>query len=407
MTPRTARGRFTLIMALIGTGHALSHFYLLALPPLFPLLREAFDVSYAALGLLVTLLNVATGVCQLPSGFLVDRIGPRPVLIAGLAISGVAIGAIGFAPSYGVIVALVMVAGIGISVFHPADYSILSASVDDGWHGRAFGLHTFSGNVGFMLAPGGMLLFASLWDWRGAMIAAGLLSVLVVAFFVVAGGILKDPAAHRPAEAKPGTSGFAPLLNVPVMVLFLFFVTVAMITAGVQSFSVAALVTHQDIGLGAANSVLTAYLVAAAFGVLLGGPLADRTKRHGFTATVALLLSAGLFFLIGALPLPVLALMLGFAAAGLLQGSIRPARDIMVKAVTPDGATGRVFAFVSTGLNVGAAITPVVFGYLIDIGRPELVFALLGAILILSIATIGVVSHVTRSIAAAARGFSR
>lgn len=119
------------------------------------------------------------------------------------------------------------------------------------------------------------------------------------------------------------------------------------------------------------------------------------------------MLSAALFFLIGALPLPVLALMLGFAAAGLLQGSIRPARDMMVKAVTPDGATGRVFAFVSTGLNVGAAITPVVFGYLIDIGRPELVFALLKGILILSIATIGVVSHVTRSIAAAARSFSR
>ncbi len=407
MTPRTARGRFTLIMALIGTGHALSHFYLLALPPLFPLLRETFDVSYAALGLLVTLMNVATGVCQLPSGFLVDRIGARPVLIAGLAISGFAIGAIGFAPSFGAIMALVIVAGIGISVFHPADYTILNASVDDGWHGRAFGLHTFTGNVGFMLAPGTMILFASLWGWRGALIAAGLLAVLVIGFFAIGGGVLKDPAAHKPARAEPGTKGLAPILNAPVMVLFMFFVSVAMITAGVQSFSVAALVAHQGIGLGAANGVLTAYLVAAAAGVLLGGPLADRFKQHGLAAAVALLISAGLFFLMGGVALSAFALTVGFAAAGLLQGSIRPARDMMVKAVTPAGATGRVFAFVSTGLNVGAAITPVVFGYLIDIGHPGLVFALLGGILILSIATIGGVSYVTRSIAAAARGISR
>ena len=157
------------VLALIGSGHAVSHFYLLALPPLFPLLRDELDVSYAALGLLVTLFNVATGVAQVPAGFLVDRFGARRLLLLGLALMGAAMTALGFAPSYWLMLVLVAVAGIGNSVFHPADYAILSASVDRAWLGRAFGIHTFTGNIGFMPAPGGMIALTALLGWRGAL----------------------------------------------------------------------------------------------------------------------------------------------------------------------------------------------------------------------------------------------
>ena len=193
------------VLALIGSGHAVSHFYMLALPPLFPLLREELDVSYAALGLLVTMFNVSTGAAQIPAGFLVDRFGARRLLLLGLAIMGRAMTALGFAPSYWLMLVLVAVAGIGNSVFHPADYAVLCASVDRAWLGRAFSIHTFTGNLGFMLAPAGMIALTALLGWRGALIAAGALAFVVLGAMLACGGVLRDEAPGAP-EGEPASA---------------------------------------------------------------------------------------------------------------------------------------------------------------------------------------------------------
>jgi MFS family permease len=387
------------VLALIGSGHAVSHFYLLALPPLFPLLRDQLDVSYAALGLLVTMFNVATGATQVPAGFLVDRFGARRLLLLGLAIMGIAMTALGFAPSYWLMLVLVALAGVGNSVFHPADYAILSASVDRGWLGRAFSIHTFTGNIGFMLAPGGMIALTALLGWRGALMIAGLLAFVVLGAMLVFGHLLRDE--ERSVDASPrkaAPQGARSLLfTTPVLLLFSFYLLNAMFTSGMQSFSVTAMNGLHGIDLGFANIILSAFLVMASAGVLLGGMVADHTDRYavvtvGAFATIALLMLA-----VGLLPLPA-AVMLGvFAAIGLLQGSVRTSRDMLVRKVTPAGATGRVFAFVMTGLNVGGAITPVLFGLLLDHGAPQMVFLLMAAF---AIAVTGIVVLVQAAISA-------
>lgn len=374
------------VLTLVGSGHAVSHFYLLALPPLFPLLREDLGASYAALGLLVTLLNVATGAAQIPAGFLVDRIGARRLLLAGLAIMGAAIMALGLAPNYGTMLLLVAIAGIGNSVFHPANYAILSASVDRGWLGRAFSIHTFTGNIGFMLAPTTMIALTALLGWRGALIAAGTLAFVVLAAMLIGRGLLRDEAA-RPADDGRTTSaapaaGRQLLFSTPILLLFLFYVVTAMFTSGVHSFSVTALNGLHGMDLARANLVLSAFLIASAGGVLLGGVIADHTERYALVTVVAFGAAAALTLAAGLVPLPALLMMGLFAVVGLLQGSVRTSRDMLVRAITPPGATGRVFAFVMTGLNVGAAITPLLFGLLLDYGQPRLVFLLLAAFLI-------------------------
>lgn len=387
----------TRVMSLIGSGHALSHFYLLCLPPLFPLLKAEFDVSYAELGLLITILNLATGATQVPSGILVDRFGARALLITGLLISGVAIALIGLVPAYWVIVALVIIAGIGNSVFHPADYAILSASVTPDWMGRAFALHTFTGNLGFVAAPATMIALASFAGWRVALMVAGSFALIVSILLWRYGDILKDDAkttksTETNADNKPAAISNRQLLLSPVILtLFLFFVAIAMVTSGMQTFSVTALVNFQGHSLADANTILTAFLIASAAGVLLGGPIADRSRRHGLVAATAMLSAALVLFIIGNGQWSVLMLIIMFTLVGLLQGCIRPARDMMVKSVTPPGASGRVFGFVSTGLNVGSAITPVLFGYIIDLGHARWVFILLGIFLLLAIATVGIV----------------
>jgi MFS family permease len=387
------------VLALIGSGHAVSHFYLLALPPLFPLLRDQLDVSYAALGLLVTMFNVATGATQVPAGFLVDRFGARRLLLLGLAIMGVAMTALGFAPSYWLMLVLVALAGVGNSVFHPADYAILSASVDRGWLGRAFSIHTFTGNIGFMLAPGGMIALTALLGWRGALMIAGLLAFVVLGAMLMFGHLLRDE--ERSVDASPRKA--APqgarrlLFTTPVLLLFSFYLLNAMFTSGMQSFSVTAMNGLHGIDLGFANIILSAFLVMASAGVLLGGMVADHTDRYavvtvGAFATIALLMLA-----VGLLPLPAAVLLGVFAAIGLLQGSVRTSRDMLVRKVTPAGATGRVFAFVMTGLNVGGAITPVLFGLLLDHGAPQMVFLLMAAF---AIAVTGIVVLVQAAISA-------
>jgi MFS family permease len=394
MAQSSQRKHYAAIMAVIGSGHALSHFYLLCLPPLFPLLKDEFAVSYAALGLLVTLMNVATGLFQVPSGFLVDRIGARKVLAGGLLIMGAAIALIGLAPHYWVILAIVLIAGVGNSVVHPADYAILNAAVPHGRVGRAFALHTFAGNGGFVLAPTTITMLAALWDWRAALIAVGLVSVPVAIALLRCRELLGDDrelatraADRRPADA--GGAGIRPLMSRGVVTMFLFFVCTAMVTGGVHTFSVTAMVDLQAIGLTSASTVLTVFLTTSAVGVLLGGPLADRTRRHRLVVTLAMAISAVLMVAIGNLSLPVIGLAVLFGVVGLLQGSVRPSRDMMVRAVTPKGAAGRVFAFVSSGLNLGAAVTPVLFGLLVDLGHPRWVFIVMGVILVLAIATVG------------------
>jgi MFS transporter, FSR family, fosmidomycin resistance protein len=375
------------VLALIGSGHAVSHFYLLALPPLFPLLRDELDVSYAALGLLVTAFNLATGAAQIPAGFLVDRFGARRLLLFGLGVMGGAMLALGFAPSYWPMLALIALAGIGNSVFHPADYAILSASVERAWLGRAFSIHTFTGNLGFVLAPAGMIALAALLGWRAALSAAGVLAFVVLGAMLAWGDVLRDHAGstdqtrHKPDRPSAG----APfLLSGPVLLLFLFYVLTAMFTSGVHSFSVTALNGLWGTELAVANVILSSFLTASAAGILLGGLIADRTHRYAALTVAVFGAAAALTLIPGLVPLPWIAMAGLFVAIGLLQGSARTSRDMLVRRVTPPGATGRVFAFVMTELNVGAAVTPVLFGLLLDLGEPRWVFVLLAASLIIA-----------------------
>lgn len=385
-----------LVLGLIGSGHALSHFYLLTLAPLFPLLQADLGVSYFALGWLITAFNISTGALQTPAGFLVDRLGARRLLMGGTLLSAVCFAGMAVAPDYWTLLALVGIAGLGNAVYHPADYSILSASIDRRWIGRAFSIHTFSGHLGFAIAPpvAGFLALTLDLGWRGALAGAAVAGMLVYLFFAWKGHVLRDDT--KVAGDGTGTQtdladSVAMLASPPVLVLFLFFVSIAMVTAGMQSWSVTALGDHQGLDLETAGLVLSAFLWCGAFGVLLGGQIADRTARHGLVAGAAMVAGAVVLAVIAAVPLHWIALLVLFGAIGLMQGAVRPARDMMVRAVAPEGATGRIFAFVMTGLNVGAAITPPIFGWLIDIGRADLMFWALSGLMLASLATIGVV----------------
>jgi MFS transporter, FSR family, fosmidomycin resistance protein len=383
------------VLSLISTGHFMSHFYALTLPPLFPFLKEAFGVSYTELGFMMAVSASATAIAQVPVGALVDRLGARLVLTVGLVLIAVGSGLVGVAPSFAVIIGLVTIAAIGNSVFHPADYAILNASISPGRMGRAFSVHTFAGHLGSAAAPATMILLAAMLGWRTALVVAGLFGLAVTVVLASQWNSLHDSAVPKKKKKQPEAAGAEPgtmrlLFSKPMILFFLFFATLSMTSTGMQAFSVSALVTLHAMPVTAASAALTAYLLCSAGGILLGGEISDRTSRHELIAAAAFLATAGLSLVIAWLALPLLPLVLATAAMGLGQGMVRPARDMLLRAAAPSGSVGRVFGFVSAGIATGSAVAPIPFGWLIDTGRPAWVFYLIAIFMLVALVTVSV-----------------
>jgi MFS transporter, FSR family, fosmidomycin resistance protein len=380
------------VIGLVSVAHFFSHFYVLALPPLFPALKETYGVSYAALGLLMSAMNIGTGLFQTPMGVLVDRIGGRLVLVLGLALHALAMGAIGFTSSYAATLALMAAAGLANSVYHPADYAILNASVDRRRIGRAFSIHTFAGFLGFAAAPAAMALLVPLLGWRGALIATGAAGLATAVVLLLQRDRLADAQAGG-GSGGGGGIGRDLLKNPAIWLAFLFFVVLSAAGNGLNSFSVAALDIAWGTPFWAATSALSAYLFAGALGVLVGGQIADRTERHGTVAAVCLAATAAVFAAMAVVDLGTVGLIAAMSVAGLLNGVIQPSRDMMVRAVTPPGSIGRVFGFVTSGFNVGGALAPLGYGALLDQGASLAVF---GVVALLNLAAIATVFTVRR-----------
>jgi MFS family permease len=185
------------------------------------------------------------------------------------------------------------------------------------------------------------------------------------------------PEAKSQAGSRAGKDGLALLQSTPMLLLFLFFVATSLTSSGVQSFSIAALTETQALPLAGAGTALTGYLLASSIGVLAGGVLADRNRRHDLVALWAFGLTALVMVILGLVSLPLVVVIGLFAGIGFAQGLVRPARDMMVRAATPEGGMGRAFGFLSTGISVGGALAPVLFGWLIDLGRADGVFYLI------------------------------
>jgi MFS family permease len=382
-------------IGLISAGHFMSHFYQLTLPPLFVFIKPDLGVTYAALGLLMTAFFVATAVAQVPVGMLVDRIGARRVLIAGLVLMSGAVALAGLMNSYAALLALFLVAGLGNAVFHPADFAILSATVQESRLGRAFGIHTFGGSIGYAAAPLTLGLFTSLWDWRAAVGAVGIIGLAIAAVIALSGDTLRDPAASGgagPKGAADGKPGEKPswrfMLSRPMVMFFLFYACISASGTGMTNFSVVALIEVYGTTLAAANSALTVFLVAAMVGTLPGGYLADWTRRHDLVLVICFLVMAASVAAIGTASLPLWLILVAVTAAGLMRGVYNASRDMLVKQTAPDGRIGSAFGFVTLGYSLGQGGTPVIYGWLMDIGAGSAVFYLSAVFALLAIATV-------------------
>jgi MFS family permease len=355
----------------ISAAHWVSHFHMFVLPMLFPFLKEQLGVGYIQLGFALTVFAIVSGLTQAPIGYLADRIGARKILLMGLTLGGFALIMLGLHLSYSWLIASAVLLGLANSVYHPADYAILSAHMDESRMGRAFSIHTFAGFLGGAVAPATVAGLVATTGGLGALIVTGAIGPLVALLLIVVG--IPDAGA-----ADSGVDGAraprASVITPALMMLTMFFMLLSLSNAGIGNFGVVALMSGYGASFSTANIALTAFLAFSAIGVLAGGFLADRTHRHGQVAAACFAVNAAIVLVIATVTLPSLVLTVAMATAGFLGGVIAPSRDMLVRNAAPPGAAGRAFGIVSTGFNLGGIVSPLLFGWIMDENAPHWVF---------------------------------
>ena len=384
------RASETRIVGVVSAAHFVSHYYILLLAPLLPFVRAEYGVSYTEIGLALAAFNVVSAALQTPAGFLVDWLGARVLLIVGLAVGAGAFVIAGMVDSFWVMVAMFALAGVGNTVYHPADYALLSHHVPPDRIGQSFSVHTFAGMLGSAVAPASLLMMQSLWGWRGAFIGAGILGFAVAAILVAVRDNSAAPVSPAPPRAGSdnGAAGWRMLLSAPILLNLIFFVLLAMMSGGMYNYSVVALGAAYGTPVSTANIALSGHLTLSAIGVLIGGLVVARTSRHGLVATLGLGAIALITVLIANVDLGTLPLIATMTVCGFFYGVIMPSRDMIVREITPPGSFGKVFGFVTTGFNIGGIVSPLIFGAIMDHGSPRLVFLLVAACSMIAIVTV-------------------
>jgi MFS family permease len=358
-------------LAAISTAHWVSHFHIFVLPMLFPFLKEQLGVGYIELGFALTVSAVTSGLTQAPIGYLADHVGARKVLLTGLTVGGLALIMLGLHLSYPSLLVSAVLLGLANSVYHPADYAILSAHMDESRMGRAFSIHTFAGFLGGAVTPAIVAGLVATVGGHGALIAAGAVGVLVALLLLIV-GIPDASAADRKVDGEHAPK--QSIVTPAIIMLAGFFMLLGLSNAGIGNFGLVALMSGYDVSFPAANVALTAFLGFGAAGVLAGGFLADRTTRHGQVAAACFAVNAVVMLVIATTTLPALLLTAALAIAGFLGGVIAPSRDMLVRSASPPGAEGRAFGIVSTGFNFSGIFAPLLYGWIMDQNMPHWVF---------------------------------
>ena len=363
------------VIGLVGLAHGTSHFFQLLLPPLFPWLMADFSLSYTRVGLLMTTFFVISGIGQALAGFVVDRVGAFRVLLFGVASLGIAALVLSIANSYPMLLLTAALAGCGNSIFHPADFTILNHRVGQPRLGHAFSMHGLGGNLGWAAAPVFMAGLASVVGWHTAGLGASLVAATVLTILWLRRRVLMDPEdegaiARAHAQSTAPTRQFAFLSSGAVWLSFAFFLVTTMAFGILQNYAPAILSHVYGVSLVLANGGLTAYLLGSGGGMIIGGFLAERGDRLvaaalGFAALMSVVLAAG--------AMPQLALWPLMAAMGFGVGMAGPGRDLLVRRAATSrfgrSSFGRVYGFVYSGLDTGQALSPVLFGPLLDAGH--------------------------------------
>ncbi|MEP9375478.1 MFS transporter [Aquabacter sp. CN5-332] len=388
--PATAPRRELATISAVSAGHFVSHILQLALAPLFIAMRDDLGVSFTELGVLLSIFYLFSGGGQVVAGIMVDRFGADRLLLGGILLQSASMAAMGLAPTYATMLPFAALAGLGNSVYHPADLSILSHRIRTERLGRAFALHVVAGNLGYAASPLASGALALMYGWRTALVVMGVSCLMVGFALMMARPLLRierhQEHAHQEAAGAPS---FADIIASRVVLLaFFYFFLTAICLVGLQSFGITALQEGFGMGTAFAALTLTFYQGANVCGVMLGGYIADRASHHHRIAMAGLAVAAVALFVIGLVQIPPLATLVLMVVIGFSLGMTTPSRDVLVRHAAPANARGKVFGFVYSGFDIGALAGPLMYGIMLDNHMTHAVFLGAAAPLLVGIVTV-------------------
>lgn len=391
--PRDAR-----VISLIGVAHGSSHYYQLAFVTMLLIVRDSAGLSFEDIGFLGAMFYGVSGIGQAAAGFAVDRFGARPILAGGLAALGLSLGLISIAHSFWAFAAIAVLGGAGNSVFHPADFAILNASVNQKRLGRAFSIHGLGGSLGWAAGPA-MYFLDHTFGWVGAaMIGAVPGLVLSVLVFFHRTDLVDHRVKARERAATHGTLSNRKLfLQAPILLCLVYFALLATNTVGIQQFAVPAWKGMFDVTENYAAFCLMVFMVGSAVGMLAGGFFADRMQHHEKVAAIGLLAAAAFTLPVATQAVSPMLLPFVLALAGFAGGTTGPSRDMIVRSATPPGASGKVFGFVYSGLDVGSFLAPLVFSRIMGAGVPAMMFWIATGLYVVNAGLVTVIRTVSAS----------
>jgi MFS family permease len=356
------------LISLVSLAHMMSHFSQLLLPPLFPWLKDDFNASYAELGFLMTIFFIVSCAVQAVSGFFVDRLGPRPILFAGLGLLGLSCLGYALSNSYWMLAFFAVLAGVGNGVFHPVDYTLINRRVSASRLGHAYSAHGISGSLGWAVAPALVVGLTLAFSWRTALLVAAAL-VFAVLLVVVSQRqkLALSPVPAPRAEADDKAMDF---LKIPaVWMCFGFFFIYATALGLVNAFAPEAARQLHDVPLSLVAICLSIYMLASAAGMASGGFLAVNPARSEKVVVTGFTLAVGLSLWLALGQVPAAGVPVLFGLMGFVSGLAAPSRDLLIKSATPANASGRVYGVVYAGLDIGQAVSPLIFGWMMDRGH--------------------------------------
>ena len=372
------------VIGLISLAHGSSHFFHLILPPMFPWLKNAFALSYAELGLLMSVFFVISCVAQAASGFLVDRIGARPVLFGGIGMLILAALIYSQSSGYATLILGAVVAGCGNGIFHPVDYTLINHKVSPPNLPYAYSMHGVTGYLGWAAAPAFMVAIAQLADWHVAFLSAALLESCILVILWLNKKYLLDNVRERHEQTHTSSqashpeitseSAFAFLKLPAVWLCWIFFFFSMASTSSLQSFAPSALFSIYQVAMNLGSYYITLLALGSAAGVLFGGFLAAKLRAPERIVSSCLTITILMCLLLGTGFIPVSFIPVLFMGLGFGYGVVAPSRDLLVKRVTPKGVAGRVYGIVYSGIDLGAAVGPFIFGFFMDAGLPKALF---------------------------------
>jgi FSR family fosmidomycin resistance protein-like MFS transporter len=396
-------GRDVRVISLIGVAHGTSHYYQLAFVTMLLIVRETVGLSFTEIGVLGSLFYAVSGFGQTAAGFAVDRFGGRPILAAGLALLGISLGLVAFAHSFAAFAVIAVLGGLGNCVFHPADFALLNASVHQSRLGRAYSIHGLGGSLGWAAAPAMYFLDHQFGSTTAVLVGAFPGLILAVLVFVHRTDLIDHRIKARVETAATGALQLRTLFLQPAILLCLgYFALLAANTVGIQQFAVPAWKSMFGMTESYAAFCLIVFVVGTAAGMLLGGYFADHVQHHERVAAIGLLLAAAFTLPIALMVVSPMMLPVILALGGFSGGMTGPSRDMIVRGATPPGASGKVFGFVYSGLDIGSFAAPLVFSQFMGAGHPAMMFWIATGLYVFNAALVTVIGQTSTSRVAAA-----